>query len=423
MKLFGLLLLFIIGPNAESQNRFIHLNKNQFFYLNRPYSYLGTNYWYGPYLAADENNSGYKRLCYELDYLKSHGINNLRVLLSGEGDSSYPFRISPSVQEKPYQYNETILKSFDIFLNEAAKRNMKLICVLNNNWEWSGGFGQYLDWAGYKNPILPKTTNWNWENYCEYVSQFYGCDSCQIVYKQWIEKIINRKNTINHRDYKNDETIMAWQLANEPRPMKDKVKQQYKQWIETTANYIKSIDTNHLISIGVEGIIGTSLDTSLYIEIHSIPSIDYATIHLWPKTWNWYNGHSEHSTSDSTLDKTKNYIALHSALCKKIKKPLVIEEFGLHRDHNRFKENTSVAHRNHYYEYIISIGKANGVAGYNFWGAFGYRDTKLTDDFWKKGLPYSADPPQEEQGLYGVYKTDTSTWKILQKIIKDNSFR
>lgn len=69
-------------------------------------------------------------------------------------------------------------------------------------------------------------------------------------------------------------------------------------------------------------------------------------------------------------------------------------------------------------DFIYKVGKENNVAGYNFWGAFAFRDNGLSTDFWKKGLPYSADPPQEEQGMYGVYMNDSSTWEIIRKYTK-----
>ncbi len=415
MKLSVIYLSLFFAGKFHSQTFFVKTNGVKFTNQNQKYNYLGTNYWYGGYLAADTSNNGYQRLCEELDFLKNHGVTNLRVLFSGEGDDSYAYRISPSVQEKPGQYNETILRSFDIFLNEVSKRNMKVVLVLNNNWEWSGGMGHYLEWAGFSNPILPKSPNWDWDDYCQYISQFYSCDTCQYWYRKWIEKIVTRKNSINQKIYSNDNTIMAWQLANEPRPMKKSAIEVYKKWIAKTSIYIKSLDSNHLVSVGVEGIIGTAMDTSLFIEIHSLPYIDYATIHLWPKTWQWYNAESIHSTTDTTLVKTKNYIELHSRLCNKIKKPLVIEEFGLHRDGNSFIETSRTQHRDHYYQYIFDIGKQNNITGYNFWGAFSHRDSRMKTDFWEKGLPYSADPPQEEQGLYGVFKSDTSTWNLIKR--------
>jgi len=418
VKDFILIVTFILGITLTANAQFVKLSGNQFSVQNQAYSFFGTNYWYGGYLASDTANNGYQRLCKELDFLKLYGITNLRVLFSGEGDASYPYRITPSVQEKPREYNESILRSFDMFLHEVAKRNIKLVLVLNNNWEWSGGFGQYLEWSGSSNPILPKTHNWDWEKYCQYISQFYSCDSCQVVYRSWIQTIITRKNSINQKIYSSDESIMAWQLANEPRPMKKEAICDYKNWISNTSSYIKSLDSNHLVSVGVEGIIGTDMDTALFTEIHSIPSIDYATIHLWPKTWQWYNGNPHHSITDTTLNKTKNYIELHSRLAQKIKKPLVIEEFGMHRDDNSFSEKSSTNKRNHYYQFVYDIGNKYGVNGYNFWGAFAYRSSRMKSDFWNKGLPHGADPPQEEQGLYGAFALDSSTWRCIYNIRK-----
>jgi hypothetical protein len=36
----------------------------------------------------------------------------------------------------------------------------------------------------------------------------------------------------------------------------------------------------------------------------------------------------------------------------------------------------------------------------------------------QKGMPYSADPPQEEQGLYSVFENDTSTWNVIANALK-----
>ena len=33
-------------------------------------------------------------------------------------------------------------------LAEMGKRQMHAVLYFNNSWEWSGGYGQYLEWAG-----------------------------------------------------------------------------------------------------------------------------------------------------------------------------------------------------------------------------------------------------------------------------------
>lgn len=399
-------------------NSFVIQKNGQFECNEKMYSFIGANYWYGGFLLSDTMNAGKKRLLHELDFLKQKKINNLRVLLSAEGDSSYPYRVYPSLQKNPLEYNEEVMKGFDFLLAEASKRDLKIVFVLNNNWEWSGGFGQYLEWAKYGNAPLPKTSKWDWNLYCDYIAQFYTCYACNAWYNKWINYVLNRENNITNLKYKEDPTIMAWELANEPRPMKINAVLDYKIWVKETANYIKSIDRNHLVTIGVEGVISTLNDESTFSEIHLNKNIDYATIHLWPKTWQWYNGMSEESVNDSTLQKSINYIEQHAKIMKSINKPLVIEEFGLHRDGNSFSTTSTTKNRDIYYQTIFETGKANLIAGYNFWGFAGMPSNENELHFMKKGMPYSADPPQEEQGLYSVFENDSSTWNVIANAFK-----
>jgi len=414
---FGVLyiLLFLSVTLSSCSNiKFVKTDGIDFKIKGTTYNYIGCNYWYGGYIGFYDK----ARLIAELDFLNRQNIRNLRVFICGEGDSSYPFRISPSLQESPKQYNEDILKGFDYFLAEASKRNMKIVFVLNNNWEWSGGFGQYLEWSGKANPPLPKTKLWDWRNYSNYIAQFYSCDSCLAWNNAWIQKVVNRKNTITDKLYKEDECIMAWELANEPRPMDSAAIEPYKKWVHETSALIKSIDKNHLVTIGTEGVISTFYSGNIYSSIHENKNIDYCTLHLWPKTWAWYNGKNEHALSDTSLNKTKKYIEQHAQITKKLNKPIVIEEFGLHRDGNSFHPTSTVSNRNKYYDFVFKTGKANGISGYNFWGFAGIPENYNPKDFMQKGMSYSADPPQEEQGLYSVFMGDSSTWKIIQSNIK-----
>ena len=362
------ILFFLSIISLSCKNKlFVEVKGNEFQINDSHYKYIGCNYWYGGYLGA----SNKERLNAELDFLSKQNVKNLRVFICGEGDSTYKYRIFPSIQPKQRIYNEDILKGFDYFLAEASKRNMKIVFVLNNNWEWSGGFGQYLEWAGYGEPPLPKTEDWDWRNYSKYIAQFYSCDSCIEWNNAWIRKVINRRNTFNGLNYKDDPTIMAWELSNEPRPMDTSATKFYVNWVKSSAALIKSIDPNHLITIGTEGIISTFYSEDIYSKVHSIKDIDYCTVHLWPKTWVWYNGESDASVSDTTLKKTRDYIEQHSKIAKNLNKPLVIEEFGLHRDGNSFSPKASIQNRNKYYDFVFDIGKKNDVSGYNFWGFAG----------------------------------------------------
>ncbi|MEZ5045394.1 MAG: cellulase family glycosylhydrolase [Chitinophagaceae bacterium] len=409
MAFFIVLFYHFEACNSKtSSSNFIQVQDGHFVLHDTVYTFKGCNYWYGGYLYSDSMHKGKERLRQELDFLENKKIKNIRVFICSEGDDSYPYRIYPSLQSQQGVYHEELLKGFDYLLVEAAKRDMKIVFVLNNNWEWSGGFGQYIEWQTKQKPPFPKTAAWDWEAYCQYISKFYTCDSCMYYANAWIKHIVNRTNTFNQLKYSEDPTIMSWELANEPRPMDSSSIEAYQHWIQNTSALIKSIDKNHLVTIGTEGIISCFYSETIYKNIHAYATIDYATLHLWPKTWQWYNGESKHAISDTTLEKTKQYIALHTTLTKHIKKPLVIEEFGMHRDGNSFSPQASTYNREEYFRYVYQIGQQYNIAGYNFWGFAGMPINVSENKYMQKGMAYSADPPQEEQGLYSVFMSDST---------------
>ncbi len=86
------------------------------------------------------------------------------------------------------------------------------------------------------------------------------------MYKAHISHIIHRRNTVNGRLYKDDATIMTWQLANdasasEPAALPGPYHLQYSPnpsdpllpWIDRISTYIRSLAPRQLISTGFEG--------------------------------------------------------------------------------------------------------------------------------------------------------------------------
>lgn len=393
--------------------------------------YFGVNYWYGGFECVD-SVKGLRRVQKELDFLNKNGVTTLRVMISAEGgNNQYKYQINPSIQPFPGKYNEQILRGFDRFLAEVQKRNMKVIFVLSNNWEWSGGFGQYVEWSHPQKPPLPKTPQWDWDKYCEFVGSFYSDTLAMNWYWDYVRFVLKRTSTVDGKKYAEHAAIFAWQLANEPRPMRPEQGENYVEWIRKSAKLIRNLDTNHLISIGVEGRIGIMNNMDFFERIHRIPNIDYATIHIWPKTWNWYQGPSSEVFGSDCIEQISNYISEHAATCRKIGIPLVIEEFGLERDADysynpetkefqlsRFSPKSKTVWRDGFYALVYSLGLENGVVGFNFWGYAGLKENVNSEFFMKSGMHYSADPPQEEQGLYSVFKSDKSTWKVIRRFSK-----
>ncbi|GGI25326.1 glycoside hydrolase 5 family protein [Pedobacter mendelii] len=423
IQLLIAILFFSFG--ATAQNSFVKQKGQQFHINGKPYYFIGTNYWYGGLLALQKDPlKGKQRLIKELDFLKAKGINNLRVLVGSEGEGKINGvdRVKPALQTQHNAFDAELLKGLDFLLMEMAKRKMYAVLFLSNNWEWSGGFLQYLNWNWkIDNETLKRKLTWDEQR--DYTSKFYSCDACKIDYQKQVDFIIKHKNFYTGKSYVNESAIMAWELANEPRPMRASATEAYKKWIVTTADYIKSIDKNHLITIGTEGYMGTEEDLDLFKEIHAHQNIDYLTIHIWPKNWGWFKDAPTNDNLPLVIEKTSMYIKQHENTAKQLNKPLVIEEFGLPRDGHDFAPSSKTELRDEYFNNIFSLWansrKSNGaIAGCNFWAFGGLSRPVKGQLFWKEGDDFSGDPPQEEQGLNAVFDSDKSTWGIVKQYLK-----
>lgn len=73
-----------------------------------------------------------------------------------------------------------------------------------------------------------------------------------------------------------------------------------QSWIEEMSAYVKSIDQNHLLTVGLEGFYGPtsppeklsinpgewfSMLGSDFIRNSKIPTIDFASVHVYPDNW------------------------------------------------------------------------------------------------------------------------------------------
>ena len=383
----------------------------QFMRYGKPYYYVGANFWYGAILGSEGEGGNRKRLHKELDFLKSIGVDNLRVLVGADGENGVKTRVEPSLQTAPGVYNDTILDGLDYFMNELRRRDMTAVLYLNNSWEWSGGYSMYLQWSGHGKAVIPAVDGW--PAYNNYVKQFHQSDSAKVLFANYVKDIVTRTNRYNNIKYVDDPTLMSWQIGNEPRAFSDENKEAFARWMTDVAAQIKSLDPNHLVSSGSEGAWGCEGDITLYEKIHSDPNIDYLNIHIWPYNWSWVKADSLQELLPQAKINTKEYIDEHLAIAGKYKKPLVLEEFGFPRDGFLFSKETSTTARDEYYSYVFDLIRQeceNGglFAGCNFWAWGGFAEQAPGHIYWEKGDDYTGDPAQEEQGLNSVFATDST---------------
>jgi mannan endo-1,4-beta-mannosidase len=421
----------IISPSSAAERRtpaahssaFVSIENGHFQLNGNPYTYLGANLWAAMNLGSAGIAGDRARLTRELDRLQVLGITNIRILAASEGPDTEPGRIVPSLQSAPGNFNSDLLAGLDFALSEMGKRQMRAVMVLNNFWAWSGGMAQYVSWSeGSAIPYPPPFSSASWNDFEAYSSTFYSDAKAVALSMATMQKIIMRTNSISGLAYVDDPTIMSWELGNEPRGMNNV--SAFNAWIAATAHAIKTLDPNHLVTIGTEG---TQADSGIDIaQNNTSVDVDYATTHIWPQNFGWYDPTNAVNTYPVAVADMKNYLAVQISGAQVVHKPLVLEEFGFSRDGNSLDPNSATAYRDQFYEAILgealSYAQSNqSVSGVNFWAWSGEGVPPVparANGLWQIGDPFLGDPPHEQQGWYSVYASDLTTTAIIARYAK-----
>ncbi|CAI9785760.1 unnamed protein product [Fraxinus pennsylvanica] len=95
-------------------------------------------------------------------------------------------------------------EALDFVISEAKKYKIRLILALVDNWKAYGGKSQNVKWG--KAAGLNLTSD----------DDFFSHPTLQSYYKADVKMVLNRVNTFTNITYKDDPTIFAWELMNEP---------------------------------------------------------------------------------------------------------------------------------------------------------------------------------------------------------------
>jgi mannan endo-1,4-beta-mannosidase len=407
---------------VQEREGFITIENGRFIHRGAPYAIAGVNMWYGCYIGSPGATGDRPRLIRELDFLKAHSLVNIRALAASEA-SPILRAVRPAIQRAPGVYDDSLLAGLDFFLAELAKRDMHAVLYLGNFWEWSGGFTQYNTWTGDR-CVDPENPDQGWSAFMDSSATFYTKPASIALYRNFVTMLLSRVNTCNGRVYAGDPTIMAWQLANEPRPGRDgesgaRNADNFVRWIDETARFIHTLDPHHLVCAGSEGTMGTIRSEDLYLRAYRTPAIDYLNCHLWPLNWSWFDPTHWEETLPSTEENAAAYIRTHIALARTLGKPIVMDEFGLGRDGGAILPEYSTRARDHYFASILrviedSVAAGAPFAGSNVWAWGGESRAHHADGMWLPGDPFVGDPPQEPQGRNSIFTSDTSTIRILR---------
>ncbi len=406
---------------TESTGSFVRRRGTQLVRGGAPYRIVGANLWYAAWLGADAEYGNRARLIRELDRLQAIGVNNLRIMAAGEEG---PLRnsINPGFTRADGTANPALFEGLDFAMAEIARRGMTAVLVLSNFWEWSGGLqtllwratGQFMDMVDPAHP---------WPAFPDDTSAFYGNEQARAFYAAHLTTMVLRTNTVTGVPYREDPTVMAWQLANEPRPggsdpVIERAVESYYDWIEDSAGRIRALDPSHLVSLGHEGTQGANGSEAIVLRAHQ--AVDYLTAHIWPLNWSWVTGNDLPGTWPVGERNTRAYIAAHERLAGTLGKPLTIEEFGFPRDRETYSPDTTTAFRERFYRTIYDAVEASWrsggpIMGSNFWAWNGEARTANADARFRAGdLAYMGDPPHEPQGWYGNFDSDAAMLALIR---------
>lgn len=408
------------SPASSAVPDFVKRKGSRLTLDDKTYRFVGANLWYGAYLGADAAYGDRPRLVRELDRLKALGITNLRIMASAE-EGPLKAGIKPGFRTRD-SWNETLFEGLDYCMAEMAKRDMKAVLCLTNFWEWSGGMMTYLHYAtgeyvDMNDPAHP------WPEFPDRNSDFYRSEEAIGLYHDHVRHMVGRTNKVTGQRYSDDPALMSWQLCNEPRPgvtpeVIDRALPDYYAWIGATAKLIRSIDGNHLLSLGQEGTTASAGREDVFVEAHR--EMDYLTAHIWPLNWGWVDGKDLAGTWDAGAAKVADYIDTHVRLATEMGKPLVFEEFGFPRDGELYDPEIPTTFRERFYGMIYqavedSVASGGPVVGSNFWAWNGEARAAHDDRGFHPGdTAYMGDPPHEPQGWYGIFDRDASMHDVIK---------
>ncbi|KAK8102269.1 mannan endo-1-4-beta-mannosidase F [Apiospora sp. TS-2023a] len=276
---------------------FASTNGTQFTIDGQTQYLVGTNvYW----LAFQMNDADIDLV---LDQLAASGIKVVRI---------WGFNDVTTIPEDPatvwFQHlsssGSTIntgangLQRLDYVVAGAEKRGLKLVIPFVNNWKDYGGIPAYTSAFGSGG------------------STWFKHAPAQEQYRAYIRAVVGR--------YAHSPAIFAWELGNEPRCMLCSTDDIFN-WATTTSALVKSLDPDHMVTLGDEGMgltggswlpywLTYGLD---YWRNLQIETIDFGTFHMYPTNWG------------VPLSFANSWITSHASKCVAAGKPCFFEEYGV----------------------------------------------------------------------------------------------
>ncbi|OAY44672.1 mannan endo-1,4-beta-mannosidase 6 [Manihot esculenta] len=309
--------IYQMNDMEEDAWEMVQKKGTQFVVDDQPFYVNGFNTYWLMVFAADQSTRG--KVTEVFQQASSVGLTVCRTWAFNDGQWR-------ALQKSPGVYDEDVFKALDFVVSDARKYKMRLILSLSNNWEAYGGKAQYVKWG--KAAGLNLTSD----------DDFFSHPTLRSYYKAHVKTVLNRVNTLTNITYKDDPTIFAWELMNEPRCTSDPSGDKLQSWIQEMAVHIKSMDAKHLVEIGLEGFYGPSAPDRAkfnpntyatqvgtdFIRNHQTLGVDFASVHIYADSW------ISQTISDAHIEFTKSWMEAHIEDAEKyLDMPVIFAEFGV----------------------------------------------------------------------------------------------
>ncbi|KAL2539015.1 Mannan endo-beta-1 [Forsythia ovata] len=345
---FGVLLFLVLACEARvlSNVGFVTTRDSHFVLNGSPFLFNGFNAYWMMHASADRSER-YK-VSEVFREASAAGLTVCRTWAFSDGGDR-------ALQISPGTYDETVFQGLDFVISEARKYGIRLILSFVNNYNDFGGRQQYAQWARNAGVQIRSEDD------------FYTNQVLKGYYKNHIKRVVTRFNTITKIAYKDDPTIMAWELMNEPRCQADYSGKTVNGWVQEMATFVKSLDNRHLLEIGMEGFYGDTMPERKqvnpgyqvgtdFISNNLIREIDFATIHAYPDIW--LSGKSD----NEQMAFMERWMSSHWNDARGIlKKPLIIAEFGKSSKDPRYSLTARDLYMSNVYRDIYRFARTGGT--------------------------------------------------------------
>jgi mannan endo-1,4-beta-mannosidase len=246
------------------------------------------------------------------------------------------------------------MQKIDFLIAEAGKRDLRLIIAFLDFWDYTGGSQQIRAWYGRHSK-----------------DRFFFRDPRpKRDYKNWVRHVVQRVNRLTGLAYRDDPTIMAWELMNEGNAKPEALR---LAWTAEMSAYVKSLDPKHLVSSGHANVTSKLADMS-------IPTLDFGTWHGYPL----YYGLSVQQFNDAIRE--------FCALAVRHKKPVLMEEFGYARSNPDAAEAYAL--------WLDTVTRNPNCAGWLVWVLVSRQD--------------SGGFPADEHSQFDVRRDGNPIWHALK---------